>query len=315
MQPRTPVGGGRFPSGHREAAHPDRNARRARRAAEREEVANGARRLAEAAGQCLAGPHPPPEQRDGSVARRAGERPVRDRRRAGRGADFLGARHAPVAAAMKAHTRKSRSGRPRPYRRPMRVLALAPHPDDEILGAGAVHIALARAGHEVNVYPVTLGRSHDHERRHDEMVRACRVAGLQLIDVEPLADERRRARRPARGGRPARARTAGAPRGHRPRHRPVAARRPPGPRGGRGRPRRSDRGGRREPPACGCGASGARCRARRCGSRSTRSCSTTSSPPSTSIAARSRAATSPGSSAAARRRRRCSAPSCSTASA
>ncbi len=68
----------------------------------------------------------------------------------------------------------------------MRVLALAPHPDDEILGAGAAHIALARAGHEVRVYPVTLGRHHDHERRHDELMRSCRVAGLELIETPPL---------------------------------------------------------------------------------------------------------------------------------
>ena len=68
----------------------------------------------------------------------------------------------------------------------MRLLALAPHPDDEILGAGAAHIALARAGHDVRVYPVTLGRRHDHERRHDELVRSCRVAGLELIDAPPL---------------------------------------------------------------------------------------------------------------------------------
>lgn len=88
---------------------------------------------------------------------------------------------------MKAHATKSRCAAPALYGRRMRVLAIAPHPDDEILGAGAAHIALARAGHEVSVYAVTLGRSHDHERRHDELVRACRVAGLQVIDVEPLA--------------------------------------------------------------------------------------------------------------------------------
>ncbi|HVP03258.1 MAG TPA: PIG-L family deacetylase [Solirubrobacteraceae bacterium] len=68
----------------------------------------------------------------------------------------------------------------------MRLLALAPHPDDEILGAGAVHIALARAGHEVLVYPVTLGRRADRDRRHDELVRCCRIAGLELLEVPPL---------------------------------------------------------------------------------------------------------------------------------
>ena len=68
----------------------------------------------------------------------------------------------------------------------MRLLAVAPHPDDEILGAGAVHIALARAGHDVRVYPVTFGRHPDQHRRHDELVRCCRRAGLTLVDVEPL---------------------------------------------------------------------------------------------------------------------------------
>ena len=68
----------------------------------------------------------------------------------------------------------------------MRLLVIAPHPDDEILGAGAAHIALARAGHEVRVYPVTLGRRADHERRHEELAHSCRVAGLELLDVAPL---------------------------------------------------------------------------------------------------------------------------------
>lgn len=68
----------------------------------------------------------------------------------------------------------------------MRLLAVAPHPDDEILGAGAAHIALARAGHEVRVYPVTLGRHADHERRLQELAQSCHVAGLELLDVPPL---------------------------------------------------------------------------------------------------------------------------------
>lgn len=73
-----------------------------------------------------------------------------------------------------------------PYLSRMRLLAVTPHPVDEILGAGAAHIALARAGHEVCVYPVTLGRSVDHERRHAELVESCRVAGLTLVDAPPL---------------------------------------------------------------------------------------------------------------------------------
>lgn len=68
----------------------------------------------------------------------------------------------------------------------MRVLAVTPHPDDELLGAGATLIALARAGHEVRVHPVTFGRRADHERRHAELHRACERAGFELLDAEPL---------------------------------------------------------------------------------------------------------------------------------
>ena len=68
----------------------------------------------------------------------------------------------------------------------MRILVIAPHPDDEILGAGAAHVALARAGHEVRVYPVTLGRRADRARRREELAHSCRVAGLDLLDVPSL---------------------------------------------------------------------------------------------------------------------------------
>jgi LmbE family N-acetylglucosaminyl deacetylase len=69
----------------------------------------------------------------------------------------------------------------------MRLLAVAPHPDDELLGIGALHIALARAGHEVLVYPVTLGRVADRERRRDELERSSRISGLTVLEVPPLA--------------------------------------------------------------------------------------------------------------------------------
>lgn len=87
---------------------------------------------------------------------------------------------------MQAHTTSLGAGAPDTLPA-MRILALAPHPDDELLGCGATHVALAAAGHDVRVLPVTLGRRADHERRREELERACAVAGLALItDAEPL---------------------------------------------------------------------------------------------------------------------------------
>jgi LmbE family N-acetylglucosaminyl deacetylase len=61
----------------------------------------------------------------------------------------------------------------------MRVLALAPHPDDEVLGAGATLLGLAGDGWEVVVRGVTLGS--DPERRDEraaEAREACRRLGF-----------------------------------------------------------------------------------------------------------------------------------------
>jgi LmbE family N-acetylglucosaminyl deacetylase len=69
----------------------------------------------------------------------------------------------------------------------MRILAVAPHPDDELLGAGATLIALARAGHEVLVHPVTHGRRAEAARRARELEAACARAGFALTPGEPLA--------------------------------------------------------------------------------------------------------------------------------
>jgi LmbE family N-acetylglucosaminyl deacetylase len=70
----------------------------------------------------------------------------------------------------------------------MRVLHLAPHPDDEILGAGATLLALLEAGHEVTNLAVSLGRRGDRERRRREVERACGQLGLPLEILEPPLD-------------------------------------------------------------------------------------------------------------------------------
>jgi LmbE family N-acetylglucosaminyl deacetylase len=70
----------------------------------------------------------------------------------------------------------------------MRVLHLAPHPDDEVLGAGATLLALLQAGHEVTNLAVSLGRRGDRERRRHELERACGQLGLPLEVLEPPLD-------------------------------------------------------------------------------------------------------------------------------
>jgi LmbE family N-acetylglucosaminyl deacetylase len=67
----------------------------------------------------------------------------------------------------------------------MRVLHLAPHPDDEILGAGATLLALLDAGHDVTNLAVSLGRRGDRDRRRRELEEACGRLGLPLELLDP----------------------------------------------------------------------------------------------------------------------------------
>src|SRR3954453_19534766 len=68
----------------------------------------------------------------------------------------------------------------------MRVLHLAPHPDDELLGAPATPMALRDEGHEIINLACSLGT--EHERRRDELAEACRRAGFTLrLTREPVA--------------------------------------------------------------------------------------------------------------------------------
>src|SRR5690348_18387993 len=70
----------------------------------------------------------------------------------------------------------------------MQVLHLAPHPDDEVLGAGATLLALLAAGHEVTNLALSLGRRAERDRRRGELEAACGCLGLSLEVLEPPLD-------------------------------------------------------------------------------------------------------------------------------
>ena len=65
------------------------------------------------------------------------------------------------------------------------VLHLAPHPDDEVLGAGATLMGLRVHGHRVINLACSLGRPDQHERRRREVEEACDRLGLELIVHDP----------------------------------------------------------------------------------------------------------------------------------
>lgn len=72
-----------------------------------------------------------------------------------------------------------------------RVLAIAPHPDDEILGCGGTLARLVDEGHEVTIAIVTKGRpaqfSEEQIRRvADEMARAHKILGTSDTRVVGL---------------------------------------------------------------------------------------------------------------------------------
>lgn len=70
------------------------------------------------------------------------------------------------------------------------MIAVSPHPDDEILGAGATLMAFREAGWRVINLACGLGREDDRERRRAELVESCRLARFELIildGIPPLA--------------------------------------------------------------------------------------------------------------------------------
>jgi LmbE family N-acetylglucosaminyl deacetylase len=80
------------------------------------------------------------------------------------------------------------------------VLSVSPHPDDELIGAGATLMALRDAGWHVLNLACSLGRSADRERRLAELMQACLAARFELLvpdELPPIGrdDDLGRARR------------------------------------------------------------------------------------------------------------------------
>ena len=65
------------------------------------------------------------------------------------------------------------------------MLHLAPHPDDEVIGAPATLLRLRDAGHRVVNLACSLGQPDQHERRRREVTEACRLAGFELLVLDP----------------------------------------------------------------------------------------------------------------------------------
>jgi LmbE family N-acetylglucosaminyl deacetylase len=65
------------------------------------------------------------------------------------------------------------------------ALHLAPHPDDEVLGAGATLLGLRARGHRVINLACSLGRPDQRERRRAEVAEACGRAGFELLVHDP----------------------------------------------------------------------------------------------------------------------------------
>src|SRR5581483_10326231 len=68
------------------------------------------------------------------------------------------------------------------------VLHVAPHPDDELLGAPASLFGLRDAGWRFVNLACSLGRPEQRERRLAELQEACARAGYELlVELEPAA--------------------------------------------------------------------------------------------------------------------------------
>ena len=65
------------------------------------------------------------------------------------------------------------------------VLHVSPHPDDEILGAGATLLGLRDHGWRVVNLACSLGRPADEERRRGELAAALQILGYESAVAEP----------------------------------------------------------------------------------------------------------------------------------
>ncbi len=70
---------------------------------------------------------------------------------------------------------------------PANILLVSPHPDDEIIGAGATAIALRTAGHRIVNLACCLGTTATAPRRTAELQEACNRADFELILPEDPA--------------------------------------------------------------------------------------------------------------------------------
>jgi LmbE family N-acetylglucosaminyl deacetylase len=69
------------------------------------------------------------------------------------------------------------------------VLHISPHPDDEVIGAGATLLALRDTGHHIINLAVTLGSDErERPRRLHEVQTACARAGFELVVHDPGRD-------------------------------------------------------------------------------------------------------------------------------
>ncbi|MCA1572194.1 MAG: PIG-L family deacetylase [Chloroflexi bacterium] len=67
------------------------------------------------------------------------------------------------------------------------VLHVAPHPDDESLGAPCTLLGLAERGAQVVVVACGLGQPADHARRRAELESATAAAGFEMVVRDPPA--------------------------------------------------------------------------------------------------------------------------------
>jgi len=65
---------------------------------------------------------------------------------------------------------------------------VAPHPDDESIGAPCTLLSLRDAGWRVVNVAVSLGKFEQRERRRLELDEACRRAGFELLVMDPPAN-------------------------------------------------------------------------------------------------------------------------------